>query len=90
MLAERVATSEEALKRMDGKAAAEYKLDGERIQIHKGKERIELFSRRLERITDHYPDVEDAIRSITVDEAILEGEVVAVNSHTDEFFHFKN
>src|SRR5215212_1837447 len=50
MLAERVTTSEEALERMGSKAAAEYKLDGERIQIHKRKERIELFSRRLEKI----------------------------------------
>jgi DNA ligase 1 len=54
MLAERVGTVEEALERMNGIAAAEYKLDGERIQIHKGKERIELFSRRLEKITHHY------------------------------------
>ncbi|MFL6461940.1 MAG: ATP-dependent DNA ligase [Nitrososphaeraceae archaeon] len=89
MLAERVTTSEEALERMGSKAAAEYKLDGERIQIHKRKERIELFSRRLEKITDHYPDVAEAILSITADEAILEGEVVAVNSHTDEFLPFQ-
>ena len=57
MLAERVRTAEEALERMDGRAAVEYKLDGERIQIHKGKGKVELFSRRLEKITDHYPDV---------------------------------
>lgn len=33
MLAERVTTAEEALERMDGRAAVEYKLDGERVQI---------------------------------------------------------
>src|SRR6266704_3223475 len=40
MLAERVRTAQEALERMGGiAAAAEYKLDGERVQIHKGKEK---------------------------------------------------
>jgi DNA ligase 1 len=75
MLAERVVTAEEALERMDRVAAAEYKLDGERIQIHKGKERVELFSRRLEKITHHFPDIVEAItKSLKLTkEAILEG-----------------
>jgi DNA ligase-1 len=90
MLAERVRTAEEALERMDGRAAVEYKLDGERIQVHKGKGKVELFSRRLEKITDHYPDVaEAAIKSIKTEEAILEAEVVAVNPLTDEFLPFQ-
>ena len=89
MLAERVGTAEEALERMEGRAAAEYKLDGERIQVHKRKEKVELFSRRLEKITDHYPDVAEAIKSIKADEAILEAEVVAINVNTDEFLPFQ-
>jgi DNA ligase 1 len=89
MLAERVRTAEEALERMDGKTAVEYKLDGERIQVHKGKGRVELFSRRLEKITDHYPDVAEAIKSIKTEEAILEAEVVAINPLTDEFLPFQ-
>lgn len=80
MLAERVRTAPEALSRMEGGvAAAEYKLDGERIQVHLGKElyngdnnirdgdnsssKVELFSRRLENITHQYPDVINAIVS---------------------------
>jgi len=89
MLAERVRTAEEALERMDGKTAVEYKLDGERIQVHKGKGKVELFSRRLEKITDHYPDVAEAIKSIKTEEAILEAEVVAINPLTDEFLPFQ-
>ncbi|MBV9175997.1 MAG: ATP-dependent DNA ligase [Nitrososphaeraceae archaeon] len=89
MLAERASISEEALGKMGRKAAAEYKLDGERIQVHKNKEKVELFSRRLEKITDHYPDVAEAIKSIRVDEAILEAEVVAINTNTDEFLPFQ-
>jgi len=90
MLAERVRTSEEAMERMkDMSAGAEFKLDGERIQIHKGKERIDLFSRSLEKITEHYPDVSQAIQKLKINEIILEGEVVAINAQTDEFLPFQ-
>lgn len=88
MLAERIRTAEEALERMQGKAAIEYKLDGERVQVHKGKDRVELFSRRLEKISSHYPDVAEAVRSIK-SEVILEGEVVAVNAETGEYLPFQ-
>jgi DNA ligase 1 len=91
MLAERVGTAGEALERMSGTAAAEYKLDGERIQIHKGKERIELFSRRLEKITHHFPDIVEAIaKSLkSTEEIIVEGEVVAVDLQTLELLPFQ-
>ncbi len=93
MLAERVRTAQEALERTGGiAAAAEYKLDGERVQIHEGKEKnkVELFSRRLENITHHYPDIVKKIsNSLREKEAILEGEVVAVNPQTSEFLPFQ-
>ncbi|MFL6459085.1 MAG: ATP-dependent DNA ligase [Nitrososphaeraceae archaeon] len=91
MLAERVVAAEEALERMNGIAAAEYKLDGERIQIHKGKERVELFSRRLEKITHHFPDIVEAItKSLkSTEEVILEGEAVAIDLQTSEFLPFQ-
>lgn len=89
MLAERVSTAQEAMERMGGKAAVEYKLDGERVQIHKGKNKVELFSRRLEKITDHYPDVSKAAMSLACKEAIMEGEVVAINAQTEEYLPFQ-
>jgi DNA ligase 1 len=89
MLAERVSTAEEALERMGGKAAVEYKLDGERVQVHKSTSRVELFSRRLEKITSHYPDVTKAAMGIKAKEVILEGEVVAVNAQTEEYLPFQ-
>lgn len=88
MLAERIKTSEEALEHMEGKAAVEYKLDGERVQLHKSKNMVELFSRRLEKITSHYPDVASAVKSIK-SEVILEGEVVAINAQTEEYLPFQ-
>ncbi|MFL6308956.1 MAG: ATP-dependent DNA ligase [Nitrososphaera sp.] len=88
MLAERIRTSEEALERMGSKVAVEYKLDGERVQVHKGKDRVEFFSRRLEKITSHYPDIASALNSIE-SEVILEGEVVAINAETEEYLPFQ-
>lgn len=88
MLAERVISAQEALERMGESAGVEYKLDGERVQIHKGKDSVELFSRRLERITGHYPDIVEAVRPLK-SEVILEGEVVAVNIQTGEYLPFQ-
>ena len=90
MLAERARNASDALSRfIGGEAAAEYKLDGERVQIHKGRKRIELFSRRLEKVTRYYPDVAELLKIIPVDEIILEAEVVAVNSLTEELLPFQ-
>lgn len=90
MLAERLSTAEEILEKMGGDVVAEYKLDGERAQIHKDGEKVEIFSRRLEKITATYPDVArytvDFVKAST---AILEGEVVAVNTETGEYFPFQ-
>ena len=89
MLAERVATTTDALNRMNGRGFAEYKLDGERIQVHKGPEKVELFTRRLDKITHHFPDLVESVRTLNVNEAILEGEVVAVDSETGAYLPFQ-
>ena len=89
MLAERVATTMDALNRMNGRGFAEYKLDGERIQVHKGPENVELFTRRLDKITHHFPDLVESVRTLTVNETILEGEVVAVDSETGAYLPFQ-
>ena len=90
MLAERVSTAEEALKRTEGKCAAEYKLDGERLQIHKSDEKVMLFSRRLENITNHYPDAIEAVNEfVGTKDAILEAEAVAINQDTGEYLPFQ-
>jgi DNA ligase 1 len=89
MLAERVATTMDALSRMDGRGLAEYKLDGERVQVHKSSENVELFTRRLDKITHHFPDLVESMRALYVKEAILEGEVVAVDSETGSYLPFQ-
>ena len=91
MLADRVKSGAEALERLgSGGFAAEHKLDGERVQVHMSGGRIALFSRRLEKITGHYPDIVERLPSaVGAGEAILEGEAVAVNADTGEFLPFQ-
>ncbi|MFP3143425.1 MAG: ATP-dependent DNA ligase [Caldisphaera sp.] len=90
MLAERLSDPEEILQKVNGKAFVEYKYDGERGQFHKDGDKIKIFSRRLEDITDMYPDVVEAIKkSIKANKAILEGEIVAYDPDTGELRTFQ-
>ena len=90
MLADRVKSEKEAIKKMPERFAAEYKLDGERVQIHKQANEVVLFSRRLENITKYYPDiVENVKKSLSVNEGVFEAEIVPVNENTGEFLPFQ-
>ena len=90
MLADRVKSEQEAIKKIESKLAAEYKLDGERAQIHKKNEKIIIFSRSLENITKYYPDVVEKIsKSINATEGIFEAEIVAVNENSGNFLPFQ-
>lgn len=90
MLAQRLATIEEIIEKLEGKCSAEYKLDGERFQLHKQKDRLNIYSRRLENITSMYPDVVKlASSSIKARDAIVEGEGVAVDTDTGELRPFQ-
>jgi len=90
MLADRVKSEKEAIKKMPERFAAEYKLDGERVQIHKQANEVVLFSRRLENITQYYPDiVENVKKSLSVNEGVFEAEIVPVNENTGEFLPFQ-
>jgi DNA ligase-1 len=90
MLAERVKSPQEAHEKMGPEFASEYKLDGERVQIHRQGEKIVLYSRSLENITNYYPDIVENIgKALKSDEIILEAEVVAINDDTGEFLPFQ-
>jgi len=89
MAAQRLSTPDEIIEKL-GYVSAEYKLDGERLQIHKNANKIQIFSRRLENITYMYPDVVGmALSHVRVNSAIIEGEVVAIDSVTEELLPFQ-
>jgi DNA ligase 1 len=89
MLASRVPYSE-ILEKLGTPCTAEYKLDGERLQIHKQDSQVQLFSRLMLDISEQYPDVCEAIRkSIRTENAILEGEVVAMDAFYEKMLPFQ-
>lgn len=82
MLAQTAKDVQEALSELGGEAALEYKLDGARIQIHKSDAEVRIFSRRLTDVTDSLPEITEQIQNeVKTNQAILEGEVIAVGEN---------
>ena len=81
MLAQMANGLSEALQEHGGETAFEYKYDGARVQIHKSGDEVKVYSRRLTDVTDSLPEiVEIARNNVKAKEAIVEGEVVAVDN----------
>ncbi|MHA2210866.1 MAG: ATP-dependent DNA ligase, partial [Candidatus Thorarchaeota archaeon] len=79
MLARPLDTIEEVFS-TEGAFAFEIKLDGARVQIHKKGETVAIYSRRLQDVTESLPDIVELVRrNVQAEEAILDGEVVAVD-----------
>ncbi len=91
MLAERSPDLADVLKRMEGRAALEYKYDGLRVQAHvPSTGPVKLFSRRLEQISAQFPELVEALpKSIRRRPAIVEGECVPVDPETEELRPFQ-
>ncbi|MEW5956000.1 MAG: ATP-dependent DNA ligase, partial [Candidatus Micrarchaeota archaeon] len=88
-LAERLPTPDEIIEKI-GECAVEQKYDGLRLAVHKSGDRIEIFSRRQEKMTHMFPDVVDAVRKqVSAKEAIFEGEAVAFDEKTGVFLPFQ-
>lgn len=77
MLAGSADDVEEALERLD-EAALEYKLDGARIQVHKGGQDVRIFTRQLQEVTERLPDLVEWAQTLPVREAVLDGEALAL------------
>lgn len=61
--------------------ACEWKYDGARLQIHKDGDNVTLYSKKPENVTNSFPDVVENIQKyIKTDQAIVEGEVVAIDA----------
>ncbi len=88
-LAQRAQSAEEIIARL-GTCAAEAKYDGFRCQIHKKGNKVWIFSRRLENMTDMFPElIEGTLKQFDAEEAIFEGEAIAYNEETGEFYPFQ-
>jgi DNA ligase-1 len=90
MLAQRAEDIGEIMERMGGKAAFEIKLDGIRVQVHRSGNNIQIFTRRMEDYTSMFPDMIEPLRkSIAVDSAVLDGELVAIDPRSGKPMPFQ-
>jgi DNA ligase-1 len=77
MLAQTATDLADALGRIHP-AAIEWKFDGARVQVHRLDGEIRAFTRNLADITDRVPEVVEAVRALSVDAVILDGEAIAL------------
>lgn len=90
MLAIRVETIPEAFKAVGSPALLEFKADGFRCMLHKKNNIITLFSRRMENVTNQFPDVvKDAQECIKAKSYILDAEVLGYDKKTGKYLPFQ-
>ncbi|MFH1211841.1 MAG: ATP-dependent DNA ligase [Candidatus Woesearchaeota archaeon] len=95
MLAPKESSIAEGFERVGKPGVIEFKYDGFRIQAHKfqdsGKEKIELFTRRLEPVTKQFPEVVDFVRNYVDGKSfILDCEAVGFDRKTGKYVAFQN
>ncbi|MBL7055411.1 ATP-dependent DNA ligase [Candidatus Woesearchaeota archaeon] len=91
MLALKAKNIEEAFERCGKPAEFEYKYDGMRMQIHKDGGKVKIFTRRLENITQQFPEVVEYVKShIREDKVILDSEAVGYDKKAGRYLPFQN
>jgi DNA ligase-1 len=81
MLAQTAADVAEALQTLPGELAFEWKMDGARIQVHKGGDEVRIFTRTLNEVTVALPEIVDAVRGFAAESVVLDGEAIALDSN---------
>jgi DNA ligase 1 len=75
MLASTTESAGDAVASFD-RASVEWKLDGSRIQIHRRGDDIRIYTRNLNDITHALPGIVDAVRRLSVRQAVFDGEAL--------------
>jgi len=90
MLAQKVTSIEDGFKALGTPCAIEYKYDGFRLIIHKNKDEVKLFTRRLENVTKQFPEVVEYIKKyVKGKNFILDSEAVGFDAKTKEYKPFQ-
>ena len=79
MLAQSAASLAEALAATRTPAAADVKLDGVRIQVHRDGSDVAVFSRSLDDLTARLPGVVEAVRALPARSLVLDGEAMGLD-----------
>ena len=87
--AERLPSAKEIIEKL-GKCAVEAKYDGFRVMISKDGDKVKIFSRQSEDITDMFPEIIDAVKTnLKPKKCFVEGEALAFNTETNEYYPFQ-
>lgn len=76
MLAQTAESVKDALDLVGGAASVEWKLDGARIQVHRAADEVRIYTRNLNEVTDRLPGVVALVRSLPVNQIVLDGEAI--------------
>ena len=91
MLALKVDSVDKGFERCGKPVQVEYKLDGFRMQIHKKDNKVNIFTRRLENVTNRFPEVTGNIKKYAKGkEFILDSEAVGYSKKTGKYLPFQN
>ncbi len=63
-----------------GRVVLDLKMDGARVQVHKEGRDVRVFSRRLRDVTASVPEVVQAVRAMSPDRLVLDGEAIALET----------
>ena len=64
-----------------GTALIEWKLDGARVQVHKSRDDVRLYTRNLNDVTARAPEIVTAVRGLRAESLILDGEAIALRAN---------
>ncbi|MCP2334849.1 ATP-dependent DNA ligase [Actinomadura rupiterrae] len=78
MLASSAPSLADALAKIDGPAAVEWKLDGIRAQIHVRDGEVRVFTRTLDEITARLPEITGPLGGLGLHDAVFDGELIAL------------
>jgi DNA ligase-1 len=91
MLYQKAKDIEDAFLIVGKPAALEYKYDGFRLQIHRKKDKISFFTRRLENVTKQFPDIVKIVReNIKSEDYVIDAEVIGIDPKTGRWLAFQN
>ncbi|WP_069160704.1 ATP-dependent DNA ligase [Nocardia altamirensis] len=79
MLASPGASLDEVLDEFDGDVSVEQKMDGARIQVHRGGAEVWVFTRTLRDITAGVPELVQLVAGLDCTSVVLDGETLALN-----------
>ena len=92
MLAHPTKSLTEVLDRFEGHSfTCEYKYDGERVQIHKFDDQVQIYSRNSEDLSLKYPDIIARITSLfkNISSFVIDAEAVAFNNESQSILPFQ-